>query len=91
MRTEPEDSQSSHATFVLDVLAIEDRTIVEAAIEHRHRGDPTWCTLGTFSGVIGDCVATLDLTGIRDQYRWEYDLLVGSAQIRRDVMWHPDA
>ena len=52
---------------------------VAIAVEHKNRDETTWGVAGTFPSFSGVSVASTDVTGVKEEYRFALTVTGGSA------------
>ena len=92
--TLPSPRGGAAATFVVDVIELNSATNLNITIEHQNRGDTTWAGAASFTPITASGVYTLDVTGIKEKYRWALALgpnpVAGdSYRVQKAVSWRP--
>ena len=92
--TLPSPRGGAAATFVVDVIELNSATNLNITIEHQNRGDTAWSGAGSFTPITASGVHTLQVTGLKEKYRWALALgpmpVAGeSYRVQNAVSWRP--
>ena len=82
------------ALFTCQVLQLSSTATLDVTVEHKNLEDTSFSTLGTFTQFVTAIVKTTSLAGIKEQFRFKYEVGGSNAcdavRVRMDdPAWRP--
>ena len=74
VHTLPKPRGGNAATFVANVIEFSSTANLTITIEHKNSGDTSYSSAGSFAAISASGVYTLDVTGLKEIYRWALSL-----------------
>lgn len=84
------------ATFIATVMQLAGALDIVIDVEHKDREDVCFATLGSFASIQAIGTYSLDLTGIKEEFRFYYDVTASCTQeelllLMGAPVWRPHA
>ncbi len=72
-RTNPFSRRGMAALFSIQTTHVGSGALtLNVAVQHRNREDASWTNAGTFSGITAAGLASLDLSGLKEEIRFSF-------------------